>query len=87
MKQIQDIVPQNTASRKSHSGAPGRRPDPAPGAQIRGQNPAEQAKQRGAAKQTQRQAGADKKARGRVRRGGTGEGIDSIPYPAGEDRA
>jgi hypothetical protein len=39
MKQIQNIVPQNAASRKSHYSAPTRRPDPPSCAQIQGQIP------------------------------------------------
>jgi hypothetical protein len=83
MKQIQNIVPQNTASRKSHyiqrTNSPPksgyRCTDPGP-------NPAKQAKQREARKPPQRQ-GARKR---REARGGD-TGIDPIPYPAGEDRA
>ena len=73
-----------TASRKSLS--PARLPDPSPGAQIRGQIPP--SKQSNAARRSKRGGRAradDKKARGCVRGGGTG--IDSIPYPAGEDRS
>lgn len=64
MKQIQNIVPQNTASRKSHYSAPTRRPDPASGAQIQGQIPPgkQNTKQREARKPPQRQ-GAQKSAR------------------------
>ena len=64
MKQIQNTVPQNTASRKSHYSAPTRRPDPASGAQIQGQIPPskQNTKQREARKPPQRQ-GAQKSAR------------------------
>jgi len=64
MKQIQNTVPQNTASRKSHYSAPTRRPNPASGAQIQGQIPPskQNTKQREARKPPQRQ-GAQKSAR------------------------
>jgi len=64
MKQIQNIVPQNTTSRKSHYSAPTRRPDPASGAQIQDQIPPskQNTKQREARKPPQRQ-GAQKSAR------------------------
>jgi hypothetical protein len=90
MKQIQNTVPQKTQHHaRATGGAPDRRPDPAPGAQIRGQ------KSRRASKATRRgEANAEagrartKKARGRVLRGGTGRSRNRfhIPYPAGEDR-
>jgi hypothetical protein len=78
-----NIVPQNTASRKSHyiqrTNSPPRSgfrcTDPGP-------NPAKQAKQREARKPPQRQ-GARKKREAR----GDDTGIDPIPYSAGEDRA
>lgn len=83
MKQIQKTVPQNTASRKRHYSAPTRRPDPASGAQIQGQIPPSKQKQRERGQQASAETGRTEKRE--ARRGDTG--IDSIPYPAGEDRS
>ena len=86
MKQIQNTVPQS----QHHARAcrpPARLPDPSPGAQIRGQIPP--SKQSNAARRSKRggrgRARTTKKREGACRGGGTG--IDSIPYPAGEDRS